>query len=118
MIDGISPVGAGYAGIQPVRPQGPGSSEGPGSQGVGNEGIQRPGQPLGVNQAPAARRAQASLPADAPQGTDPQLWSVLTSDERTFFARARAMGPLTYGPGSGSNNVNAPAAGGRLDIRF
>lgn len=117
-IDGISGIGAGYAGIQPgaVRPQAP---QGPGADQVGNTGLQRPTAPLGTNQAPAARRAQAaSLPVDAPQGTDPQLWSVLTSDERTFFARARAMGPLTYGPGRSTGGYAGPASGGRLDIRI
>ena len=118
-IDGINGIGAGYGAVQPgaLRPQ-PAQPQAPGSEQIGNGGVDRPGQPLGVNQAPAARRPQASLPADAPQGTDPQLWSVLTSDERTFFARARAMGPLTYGPGSGANSFAGPASGGRLDIRI
>src|SRR5689334_11798963 len=37
-----------------------------------------------------------SLPAEAPAGTDPELWGVLTSEERAFFAKAAASGPLTY----------------------
>ena len=117
-IDAINGIGAGYAGLQPgaIRPQGPSQSPNVGPEEVG--GGQRPAQPLGVNQAPATRRPQASLPAEAPSGTDPQLWSVLSADERTFFARARAMGPLTYGPGSSNNAFAGPASGGRLDIRI
>jgi hypothetical protein len=115
-IDGINGIGAGYGALNPanLRPRAP---EGPRPEQVGDPRIQQPGaQPLGVNQAPAARRPQGSLPADAPAGTDPQLWSVLTADERTFFARARAMGPLTYGPGQGGGAAG-PASGGRIDIR-
>ena len=58
-----------------------------------------------------------NLPERTPSGTDPDLWSVLTSEERDFFARARAMGPLTYGPSAGGAGPNAPARGGRVDLR-
>ena len=34
---------------------------------------------------------------EAPPGTDPELWSALTAEERAFFARIGALGPLTYG---------------------
>ena len=40
--------------------------------------------------------ATGALPAEAPQGTDPELWSVLTGEERAFFAKAAQSGPLTY----------------------
>jgi len=50
----------------------------------------------GARTAPGAG-AQQSVPVEAPAGTDPALWSVLSSDERAFFAKAGAMGPLTYG---------------------
>jgi hypothetical protein len=79
-----------------------------------------------VVQSPTSSRAAAkapgapsTLPAEAPAGTDPDLWSVLSADERSFFAKSGAMGPLTYGRIMASNaNGPVPAVrGGRLDIR-
>ena len=66
--------------------------------------------------APAAGNA---VPVQPPQGTDPELWSVLTQDERAYFAKLGAMGPLTYGRVlSGQMPVQAPAVrGGRLDVK-
>jgi hypothetical protein len=63
--------------------------------------------------------AQQTVPVEAPAGTDPSLWSVLTSEERNFFAKSAATGPLTY---SRIKDVtNPPAApiarGVRLDVR-
>ncbi len=67
----------------------------------------------------AAPGAAATLPADAPAGTDPKLWSILTSEERGFFAKSQAMGPLTYGRVMAARpQPDMPAVrGGRLDIR-
>ena len=73
--------------------------------------------------APAAPPAPATnpgtaLPVEAPPGTDPELWSVLSADERVFFAKVGAMGPLTYGRMLSAQGPNAPALrGGRLDVR-
>jgi hypothetical protein len=66
-----------------------------------------------------AQPAQRTLPPTAPAGTDPELWSVLTAEERTFFAKVGSMGPLTYG----RMTTNAPSAppsirGGRLDVKI
>ena len=63
--------------------------------------------------------AVPTLPADAPAGTDPKLWSILTSEERGFFAKSQAMGPLTYGRVMAARpQPDMPAVrGGRLDIR-
>lgn len=92
----------------------------------------RDGHPVGERPArsPAAadvRSAPAPVPvpepppglgvaALAPPGTDPALWSVLTSEERAWFERAQALGPVTYGP-----DATAPAAplrrGARIDLR-
>ena len=68
--------------------------------------------------APTARAARSTetVPAEAPPGTDPALWSVLSSDERAFFARARSMGGVTYGPGTRSRSAGVPA-GGRIDVK-
>lgn len=104
---------------------------------TGTTGV-RPGQPGQVANRPApqaptqstpALRAQPSLAApsatlspEAPPGTDPALWNVLTSEERAFFAKAAASGPLTYGRvAAGMSSPMAQSApavrGGRLDVR-
>jgi hypothetical protein len=110
----------------------------PGSAGAAGVGGARPGQTGGVRPgvarpaaapaAPAALKPQQSLaapsqslPAEAPAGTDPALWSVLTTEERTYFAKAASSGPLTYGRVAAGVNSMAQAApasrGGRLDVR-
>lgn len=72
-------------------------------------------------QTPIAGQAastQTAVPAEAPAGTDPSLWSVLTTEERNFFAKTAAMGPLTYGRIKAVTNPAPPAARGvRLDVR-
>lgn len=71
-------------------------------------------------QAPASQKASASVPAEPPPGTDPALWSVLSSEERAFFAKAGAMGPLTYGRALHEMKAaQLPVArGGRLDVKI
>ena len=63
---------------------------------------------------------QQSVPVEPPPGTDPALWSVLSSDERAFFAKAGAMGPLTYGRALAEmKSAQLPATrGGRLDVKI
>ena len=81
--------------------------------------VPTPGQP--VRQAPGAATAgQQSVPVDPPAGTDPALWSVLSGEERAFFAKAGAMGPLTYGRAfSDMKAAQLPAnRGGRLDVKI
>ena len=70
-----------------------------------------------------APRTEA-LPVDAPAGTDPDLWQVLTHSERAYFAKMSAMGPLTYGRASGAvtsarsgGEATSLARGGRLDVK-
>lgn len=68
----------------------------------------------------ATSSAASSITARAPEGTDPGLWSVLTSEERNFFSKTVTSGPLTYSRVmlSGARATPAPAArGGRIDIR-
>jgi len=77
--------------------------------------VRRPEEDLAATQAAASPKDV--VPTEAPQGTDPALWSVLTSEERSFFARARAMGPLTYGRGAPSDQVPGVRLGGRIDVR-
>jgi hypothetical protein len=75
--------------------------------------------PASVRTQVAAPGTSGALPVQAPPGTDPELWSVLSAAERGFFAKIGAMGPLTYG--RMTNNQTAPSLpavrGGRLDIR-
>ena len=57
----------------------------------------------------------------APEGTDPKLWSILTSEERAFFTRSATSGPLTYTKIMMPNRTATPTApavrGGRVDVR-
>lgn len=73
-----------------------------------------------VTQTPAALKSAASVPAEPPPGTDPALWSILSSEERGFFAKAGSMGPLTYGRAfTDMKAAQMPAnRGGRLDIKI
>jgi hypothetical protein len=68
--------------------------------------------PVEVGRLPSAPLAPDSVPA----GSDPALWAVLTSDERSFFARQAALGPLRYGPRSTAPAADAPL-GQRIDVR-
>jgi len=52
----------------------------------------------------------------APPGTDPALWSVLTSEERAYFEQVHALGPITYGPQASSQEAQLPR-GSRLDVK-
>ncbi len=78
------------------------------------------GRPALKTQAPIAgpTAAAQAVPAEAPAGTDPTLWSVLTSEERNFFAKSAALGPLTYSRIKDVTHPVTPMARGvRLDIR-
>ena len=71
-------------------------------------------------QAPIAGQLaqQHTVPAEAPAGTDPTLWSVLTNEERNFFAKTASLGPLTYGRIKAAMPAAPPSVrGGRLDVR-
>lgn len=60
---------------------------------------------------------QGALSGEPPPGTDPALWSVLTSEERAYYAKVQALGPLTYRPGAESPTSTPAVRGGRLDVR-
>jgi len=73
-----------------------------------------------ASSAPSAPSAPSALLARAPEGTDPGLWSVLTSEERNYFSKTVTSGPLTYSRVmlSGARATPVPAArGGRIDLR-
>ena len=89
--------------------------------GTAGQAPARAAEPAAQPQRPAApgfaAPAQSALPAQAPQGTDPELWSVLTTEERSFFAKVGTMGPLTYGRMMQTPNAPPSIRGGRLDIK-
>ncbi|HEU4587374.1 MAG TPA: hypothetical protein VFS11_01900 [Gemmatimonadales bacterium] len=66
--------------------------------------------------ATSATVASASAASEVPPGSDPALWAVLTAEERSFFQRQAALGPLTYGRGARPTPTTAPV-GGRIDVR-
>ena len=72
-----------------------------------------------VPSPPGVQSAPAAVPAQPPPGTDPELWNVLSNDERTFFAKLGAMGPLSYGRVlSGQvQPQQAVSRGARLDVK-
>ena len=116
MIYGIRPpTAANVGGVDTNRPQQPAADpridqrRGP-STVQAQRTIQAPNAP-----APPL----AAVPTQAPPGTDPELWNVLSSEERVFFAKLGAMGPLTYGRVlSQAQQASAPSArGGRLDVK-
>ncbi|MEW5918334.1 MAG: hypothetical protein AB1762_18165 [Gemmatimonadota bacterium] len=77
--------------------------------------------PARIHPATTARPAVASneVTVQPPPGTDPELWSILTQEEREHFARLGAMGPLTYGRVLDGLLTAAavPQRGARLDVR-
>lgn len=105
-INGIG-AGIGNSGITPGRIHTP-------EREVDAQGVR---QPRPASPPPEARAAGRGMPTEPPPGTDPVLWSVLTTEERAFFAKAQAIGPLTYGPRARAGAKAAPAHGGRIDVR-
>lgn len=88
--------------------------------GTGTGSLQPTTTPALRPQAPIAGQAslQSAVPAQAPSGTDPTLWSVLTGEERNFFAKTASLGPLTYGRIKAAAMPAPPSVrGGRLDVR-
>ena len=77
-----------------------------------------PAAPRPTREVPAAAEHAQTLPVEPPAGTDPELWSVLSAEERTFFARVGSMGPLTNGHLLSSARSDQPVMrGGRLDVK-
>ena len=62
-----------------------------------------------------ARLATVTIPA--PDLRPETFLRHAAGEERGFFARARALGPLTYGPGAPRRAGPAAVIGGRVDIR-
>ncbi|MEK9502497.1 hypothetical protein [Gaopeijia maritima] len=72
-----------------------------------------------VESARTEMSREAPGASDVPPGTDPELWAVLTTEERSHFARLRSMGPLTYNTASsaGPQQPTQARRGVRLDVR-
>lgn len=110
--------------------------------GLGPQGLDRlretarpaPGQGAGeADRSAAARHEPMPTPAspgiaavgdpgldDAlamPEGVEPELWSLLTTEERAHFARFAAMGGVTYGP-KAAGPKRPFVRGQRLDVRI
>jgi hypothetical protein len=102
--------GAGGASPYAPRPLGPGNA-------AAEQNIrERAATPAKAQPAPATVTTdENAVPLEAPPGTDPAFWSVLTAEERRYFAKMQALGPLTYGP----RPATAPptlARGVRIDM--
>lgn len=85
----------------------------------------RPTESAPKEQAPAEAPLRGAVPqppaslgvaALAPPGTDPNLWSVLTAEERSYFEQVQALGPVTYGPSAAAADPAVPR-GTRVDVR-
>jgi hypothetical protein len=65
--------------------------------------------------------AKSALTPQAPDGTDPALWSILTGEERAYFANNASSGPLTYSkimmPSRTTSSALPAVRGGRVDVR-
>ncbi|MBI3568648.1 MAG: hypothetical protein HY084_10675, partial [Gemmatimonadetes bacterium] len=84
---------------------------------LGDAARATPSKPDAVDAATtgAARTPAAGASGvQAPAGTDPALWSILTNEERNFFARTASAGPLTY---SKVMNLQKPGTSGAPPIR-
>lgn len=99
-------------------PGGLGPLGSPSRSGAGRE-TEAPRTDVDPRGAQVARTGDNAAPSDVPPGTDPELWAVLTSEERSHFTRLRSMGPLTYSTTSSAGPQQSRQArrGVRLDVR-
>ena len=86
-------------------------------------GLERTAMPAGAAPRPSAPTSspdsegavRTRLSAEAPQGTDERLWSVLSEYERSHFSRSRGAADLTYGPAGSSRSLSL--RGQALNVR-
>jgi hypothetical protein len=74
----------------------------------------------GAEQRQSRAEARGADPiAEAGNGVDVRLWELLSTDERAFYLRSAASGPLTYGPTTKASASASPGrqVGGRIDVR-
>ena len=79
----------------------------------------RPARSDGAAQAAAADSYVRSADASAVSGVDPELWSLLSTEERTWYLRGALSGPATYDPRSAASSGAEQMSryGARLDVR-
>ena len=70
--------------------------------------------PVAAQPKAAAARSESAA-ASAPTGADPALWSVLTAEERAFFAQGTQS--VTYAAADRGTPAPASRLGQRLDVR-
>ena len=77
--------------------------------------------PLSEGRAQAAAAGSFVRSAETPSasGVDPELWSLLSTEERTWYLRGAISGPATYDPRSAASSGPEQMArlGARLDVR-
>jgi hypothetical protein len=64
---------------------------------IGDRYRDLPRPPLGESAGRGGFRPESGL-GDVPAGADPGVWLGLSVEERAFFGRLEAAGPLSYGP--------------------
>jgi hypothetical protein len=78
-------------------------------------------RPSAATQATAKSATKSALTPQPPEGTDPALWSILTGEERAYFANNSTSGPLTYSkvmmPNRSASSALPAVRGGRVDVR-
>lgn len=111
-VEVIGPAVAG-AGRPEYHPSAGGGAQREPSSGARWDYVPDPGD-TGVGGAAGVRDV---VPAEPPQGVDPELWSILTPDERAFLAKSWLLGPVTYGPGAVAPVWSHFHLGSRIDLR-
>lgn len=66
---------------------------------------------------PAVTPARAPTRAEVPAGVNPELWSVLTGDERAFMVQELDIGAPTYGRKRANPSMVDAPRGQRIDVR-
>ena len=79
-----------YSGIIPTSAPATQRPDTTGTQGTGTAQRAIVRAPVAPSKGVAIAPGSQAVPSQPPTGTDPELWSVLTSDERTYFAGHRA----------------------------
>ena len=80
-----------------------------------NHGIDRATPPPVTPATPPTHAPEAG--PGAPDGVNPELWSVLTSDERAFLVQELDIGDLTYGRSRAHSTRPDAPRGQRIDVR-
>lgn len=90
--------------------------------GPNRHGVDPKERPVGAEERAGSTQVDArpSDPARAPQAADPEMWALLSQEERGFYLRHAVMGPATYDPASPANESPGPGhrLGGRIDVRI